>query len=232
MSNLSRIGEIIKEERKKKGLSPKQLGKKCGVSESYIIDIETGKKIINEKFLQQLSKVLGKNLEGNLMQEPEKEEVVEKPKETTYVQKQNSRQEINPVGQWSEALSGIIKEVPILNINMQDTKSFKSFPIINKKVEGFNPDKLLYIRVPNDNLNRFRVKKDDLILIYLNHELINNSISLIEHEGTIKLRKLKKIPGNKVELMTFNQEMKSSVVEIKEIKIIGRGLRVEIDLKN
>lgn len=220
---MSRIGEKIKEERQKKGLSLKQLGKKCGVSESYILDIETGKKIINEKFIKQVSKVLGKNIEESLIQEPEKVEIkedqprkIEKPK-------------VNPVGQWTEALSGIIKEIPIYDIYMKE-KGYKSFPIINKKVEGYNPEKLIYLRVPNDNLRGFRIQKDDLVLLYLNHEMSNNSITLIEQEGRLKLKKVKKLSGNKVELIEFNQEMKSNTVELNHIKVVGRGLRLEIEL--
>lgn len=225
------MGEKIKEARLKKALSPKQLGKKCGVSESYILDIETGKKIINEKFLQQISKVLGEKLEENLIQEPEKEVAPQPQKKPSYIERPIVRQEINPVGQWSEALSGIIKEVPIFDIHMKNILGNRSFPIINKKVEGFNPDKLIYIKVPNDNLKGFRVQKDDLILIYLNQEFVNNSITLIEHEEKIKLRKIKKISGNKIELIGFNQEVQTNTVELNSIRIIGRGLRLEVDLK-
>lgn len=227
---MSRIGEKIKEERQKNGLSPKQLGKKCGVSESYILEIETGKKIINEKFIKQVSKVLGKNIEENLIQEPEKTEIKDQ-KTSKNIEKPRSKavHEVNPVGQWTEALSGIIKKIPIYDINMEE-RGYKSFPIINKKVEGYNPEKLIYIKVPNDNLKGFRIQRDDLILIYLNHELINNSISLVEQDGQLKLRKVKKLSGNKVELIGFNQDVKSNKVELNSIKVVGRGLRLEIEL--
>ena len=51
---MSRIGEKIKNLRNKKGLTQKQLSKKLGVSESFINDIELGRKIINESLMTKL----------------------------------------------------------------------------------------------------------------------------------------------------------------------------------
>ena len=59
---MSRIGEKIKNLRNKKGLTKKQLSKKLGVSESFINDIELGRKIINESLMSKLTKVLGEDL--------------------------------------------------------------------------------------------------------------------------------------------------------------------------
>lgn len=41
---MSRIGQDINKVRLKKGMTPKQLAKALGVSERYILDIESGKK--------------------------------------------------------------------------------------------------------------------------------------------------------------------------------------------
>ena len=46
---MNRVAQKIKDARLKSGMSEKQLAKKCGLSVSYILQIETGKKIINEK---------------------------------------------------------------------------------------------------------------------------------------------------------------------------------------
>lgn len=228
---MSRIGEKIKVEREHKGLSPKQLGKKCGVSESYILDIESGRRIINEKLLQQISKIIGKDIEDNIIQEPSVEEISTEKVKPKHVEKPKERIEINPVGQWSEALSGIIKKVPIFDMQMKNIMGYRNFPIIDKKVEGYNPEKLAYIKVSNDGLKGMRIQKGDLILIYLNHELINNSIALVDHGGILKLRKVKRLSGTNVELLELDQEVKSTKVELKDIKIIGRALRLEVDLK-
>lgn len=228
---MSRIGEKISEERLKLGLSQKQLGKKCGVSESFIVEIETGKKIINEKMLSQLSKILGKSLEDNMIEETRTEEPVvnnpppSKPMDITM----KVRQDIQPVGQWEEALSGIIKNVPILDAHLKETKKVRCFPIIEKKVEGYHPDKLVYMEVSDNQLEAFRILKGDLVLIYLNQEIMNHSLTLLDHGGRVLMGKIKKIPGNKVELLS-GKEMNPQVFDLKEIKILGRAIRLEVNL--
>ncbi|WP_168198202.1 helix-turn-helix domain-containing protein [Crassaminicella thermophila] len=227
---MSRIGDKIKEERIKKGLSPKQLARKCGVAESFIIDVETGKKIISEQQLKQLSKILGKNLEEDVTLEPTKEKEETKPKKVQP--SPQKRPAVVPLNQWEEALSNIIKKVPIFDIDMKQIKGYKSFPIINRKVEGFNPDKLVYIEVPDEKLNPLRIHKGDKVLIYLNKEFVHNSLALVEYEGKKKLRKIKRAEGNKVKLITSLDETKTIIKDLKDIKIIGRGIRIEIELKH
>ena len=42
---MSRVGDKIKQVRESKAISQKQLGKKIGVSESFINEVEMGKKL-------------------------------------------------------------------------------------------------------------------------------------------------------------------------------------------
>ena len=37
---MSRLGDLIKLERTRRGLSAKQVAKKCGVAEKYLLDVE------------------------------------------------------------------------------------------------------------------------------------------------------------------------------------------------
>ena len=231
---MSRVGQRIKEERLKKGLSPKQLGKKCGVTESYILDIENGFKIINEKMLSQVSKVLGTNLEESMVLEKSAED----KKDNTGVSKKSNgftnnpsakRSDVEPLPQWEEAFSNIIKKVPIYDMKMTNIKGYKEFPIINKKVEGFNPDKLVYVLLSDDSLKQYRLKEGDRCLIYLNPEFKNNSFHLVEYDGNRFLRKVKSIGGNKIQLIEGTKDDKTIIKDLKNIKIIGKLIRVEID---
>ena len=43
---MSRLGDLIRTERVRQKLTPKQVAKKCGVSESFIISVENGTRII------------------------------------------------------------------------------------------------------------------------------------------------------------------------------------------
>lgn len=227
---MSRVGKKIQEERLKKNITPKELGKKCGVTESFILDIESGKKIVNEKLLSQISKVLGVNLEENISLESSKEET--NPKKVLQEQPVASftkRSKVEPLAQWGEAFANIIKRVPIYDMELKEVQGYKNFPIIDNKVEGFHPDKLIYINVADDQLSQYRIKKGDRCLIYLNHELINGSFQLLEYDEKKYLRRVKKIEGNKVQLLKGNHDEKAVVKELKEIKILGRLIRQEID---
>lgn len=228
---MSRLGKRINEERIKKGITPKQLGKKCGVAESYILDIESGRKIINDKLISQISKILGVNLDDNTFDEaPQKE--VEKPitatpglDKSTRVKRSN----VEPLPQWEGAFTNIIKEVPIYKLDMTSILGYKSFPIINKKVEGFNPDKLIYINAPDESLSQYRIFKGDRCLIYLNQEIKNGGFHFIEYEQKKLIRKVKRLDGNTVQLIEGLKDEKSIKVNIKNIKVLGRLIRVEID---
>ena len=55
---MSRVGEKIKEARLKSGISQKQLAKKLGVAEKFINEVELGRRVAPENFIEKASKVL------------------------------------------------------------------------------------------------------------------------------------------------------------------------------
>jgi len=114
---------------------------------------------------------------------------------------------------------------------MVNITGYKSFPIIDKKVEGFNPDKLVYIELSDDSLSQYRMKKNDRCLIYLNQELKNNSFHLVEYDNKKYLRKVRRVEGNKIQLIKGTIDDAAVIKNMKEIKIIGKLIRVEIDFK-
>ena len=59
---MSRVGEKIKRAREENKMTQKQLAKKLGVSESFINEVELGRKIINENMITKVSKILNKNI--------------------------------------------------------------------------------------------------------------------------------------------------------------------------
>ena len=59
---MSRVGDKIKEARLKEGLSQKALGKKLGVAEKFINEVELGRRIANEAFIEKVSKLLKTDL--------------------------------------------------------------------------------------------------------------------------------------------------------------------------
>ena len=57
---MSRVGEKIKEAREKTGLTQKALAKKLGVAEKFINEVETGRRVAQESFIDRAAKVFEK----------------------------------------------------------------------------------------------------------------------------------------------------------------------------
>ena len=85
---MSRVGQRIKDARLKSGMSQKMLAKKLGVAEKYINDVETGRKVVQESFIDKAAKILNTDLndinmvvtDEALMEERKTLEVNKKPK--------------------------------------------------------------------------------------------------------------------------------------------------------
>ena len=56
---MSRLGDLIRTERIRQKLTPKQVAKKCGVSESYLLAVEAGTKIIADDQARRILKSIG-----------------------------------------------------------------------------------------------------------------------------------------------------------------------------
>lgn len=58
-----RVGEMIRETRKAKGLTQKELGEKLGISESAVSKYESGKENPTAELIQKVADALGVSLE-------------------------------------------------------------------------------------------------------------------------------------------------------------------------
>ena len=56
---MSRLGDLIRTERIRRKLTPKQVAKKCGVSESYLLAVEAGTRIIADDQARRILKTMG-----------------------------------------------------------------------------------------------------------------------------------------------------------------------------
>ena len=59
---MSRVAEKIKEARLKAGMTQKALGKKLRVAEKFINEVENGRKIVQESFIEKAAKILNADL--------------------------------------------------------------------------------------------------------------------------------------------------------------------------
>lgn len=220
---MSRVGIKIKEARLSTGMTEKQLAKKIGVSESFIKEVESGRKVINESVMQKISKVLDKDLNDITMSfETEifaKEEIVE-PKKTI--------EKVNDV--WNDAFSSVLKTVPIYGYDLNKVLGGRQMPIMNNKIEGYAKDKVLFLEIEDDDMVGYRIAKGDIAFGHIVHEVENNSICLIEKSGERYIRQIKKLDSSKLLLISNRGSVRTETVGVKEIKVLMKLERVEIKL--
>ena len=221
---MSRVGDRIKQVRESKGISQKQLAKKIGVADSFINEVETGRKVLNEKFLEKISKVLGEEIEDTSISFHAEEYVEErKPK-----LEKPSQEKVSEV--WNDAFSSVLKNVAIYKYDLDKAIGIKQMPIISNKVDGYAQDKVLFLEIENDDMIGFRICSGDIAFAHLTHEIENNAFSLVDYNGERVLRQIKKLDGNKVLLISNRGSLKTDTVNNKEIKVIARLDRVEFKL--
>ncbi|MEG0132909.1 MAG: helix-turn-helix domain-containing protein [Clostridium sp.] len=227
---MSSVGERIKQSRTVKGMTQKQLAKKLGVSESYINEVETGRKVVEEKFIERVGKVLGGDLSemttlfDNIAYEERKQNDNEAPRAKANKVKET----INEV--WNDAFGSVLKSVGIYNYDLNKPIGKKELPVISNKVEGFSQDKVLYIKIKNDDLLGFRICEGDLALANLTSEIESNKIFLIDVNGERVLRQLKRLDSNKILIISNKNMVKTETAHPKDIKVIAKLNRLEIEL--
>ena len=146
---MSRLGDSIRAARLKAKMSEKALGKKCGMAESVIKEIESGRRIVSDEQAQRILKLLGADspvsTELDVAAEPE---VKLRPRPRAYVlplspespQQESAARESSDA--WLDALGGVVKRVPVSN-EQGVVIDHVLTPIIGGKIEGGAPDKVL-----------------------------------------------------------------------------------------
>ena len=225
---MSRLGDTIRNARLKAKLTEKALGKKCGLAESYIRDLESGRKIVSDEQAQRILKVLGVaspvSTELDVAAEPP---VKLRPKPRAYVlpveqQAENARRaEEESSDAWLDALGGVVRRVPVMAPDGLVIDHVLT-PIVGGKIEGGAPDKVLYYRCLDDMLRGFRVHAGDLLLVVPAAKVEDGALMLVEHGGERTVRKLMKLDGNRIQLQAFDHEFTADVAPAVEVRVLGR----------
>lgn len=247
---MSRLGDLIKLERTRRGLSAKQVAKKCGVAEKYLLDVEAGTRIIADDQARRILKSMG------LQQQTEADFSLEDIAVTVDLQAasdmmgraQTTMQKKAPVRQrpeadtvasteekgvagsiWLDALSSVLKRVPIYNAVMKEV-GHRLLPVENGKVEGASPDKVFYFMAPDNDMRGFRVTRGDLVLVVPAASPVDGAMMLIQlPEGRV-LRMVKRLDNFKVLLQRYDAACESEVMATEEVRVVGRCVRLEADL--
>lgn len=236
---MSIIGTNIKNTRNKKNLSLKELSKKSGVSEQYLMDIESGKKIPNQNLIESISKALGVGIDliepsyfSQYFESDDKEDP--KPLKQKNISKKLSEDD-NSI---SSALSKAVRKIPLIG----EITSIKDFPdkkdIIDYKYEpvfqnkGFNisSGEFIYYIVQDNAMSNSRILKGDLALIFITDSIRNGDIVLYIDKNKAFLRRITYLDHSDLLLYADNYEYQPSLSDAKNIHIIGKVVRVEFKI--
>ena len=131
---------------------------------------------------------------------------------------------------WENAFSSVLKNVPIYDYELRSVKGHKELPIHSNKIEGYPQDKVIYLEVSDDEMSGFRMLKGDLVFGHLVTELNQNGFYLVNYNGKSKIREIRRLDNSKALLMSNRGSVMTETVEIRNMKVIAKLDRVEINL--
>ena len=243
---MSRLGDLIRTERIRQKLTPKQVARKCGVSESYLMAVEAGTRIIGDDQARRILKTIGLKQQTeaeftlddiaatvDLAQvQPSLQRVMAppKPKEAEKVASTQEEEKQGVAGSiWLDALQSVIKRVPVMNAVMKPV-SYKLVPVENGRIEGANPEKVFFCLVPDDSMRGFRICRGDLVLTVPAQSPVDGAIMLMTWKEHRYLRKVKVLNDREVLLQSYDREYEAETVSIHDVGFLARCVQVVMEL--
>ena len=226
---MSRLGETIRNARIQAKMTEKALGKKCGMAEGVIKDIESGRRIVSDDQAQRILKILGVenpvSAELEVAQEPE---APLRPRPRPY-KLPVSEPEPQPNGDnsaWLDALGGVVKRVPVTDENSV-VIDHVLVPVVGGKIEGGAPDKVFYFRCPDDALRGYRIHAGDLLLCVPTQKVEDGAVSLFLLDGKRAARKANKLDGGRIHLQSYDREFASQTLPAAEARVLAKCVKLE-----
>lgn len=222
----------------------KQVAKKCGVSETYLAEVEAGTRIIADDQARRILKTMGlkDHTETDFTLDdiaatvdlqsamPKAAKAVQKAAEEKKGKAGAADANVNIDGSiWLDALSGVLKHVPVYNAVMKETGS-RLLPVKNGQIEGAAADKVFYFSAPDNDLRGFRIQQGDLVLVVPAASPIDRAIMLVETPQGKMLRAVRLMPRFQVMLQRYDQSFESDMHNIADLHFLGRAVRLEADL--
>ena len=241
---MSRLGDLIRTERIRQKLTPKQVAKKCGVSESYLMAVEAGTRIIADDQARRILKAIGLKQQNeaeftlddiaatvDLVQvQPKMAEALKKKPERKEAELAASTVEESVAGSvWLDALQSVLKRVPVMNAVMKPV-SYKLVPVENGRIEGANPDKVFFYLAPDDSMRGFRIHRGDIVLTVPANSPVDGAIMLLNYNEHRYLRKIKVLDDRTVMLQSYDREYEAETVPVNEIGFLSRCVKVTFEL--
>ncbi len=246
-ADMSRLGDLIRLERTRQGLTHKQVARKCGVSDKYLMEVEAGTRIIADDQARRILKSMGMtehteadftlddiaatvDLQSAVPQLTRATEAKKAPAKATKEAEVVAESDPGVAGSiWLDALSGVLKHVPIYNAVMKEV-GHRLLPITNGKIEGASPDKVFYFMAPDNGLRGFRVQRGDLLLVVPAQAAVDGAIMLLQTPQGRVLRKVKRVNDYQAMLQKYDEAFESEIKNFNELTFVGRCVRLEAEL--
>ena len=241
---MSRLGDLIRTERIRQKMTPKQVARKCGVSESYLVAVEAGTRIIADDQARRILKAIGLKQQTeaeftlddiaatvDLAQvQPRLAEAVKKPPKKEAELAASSEDEGVAGSVCLDALQSVLKRVPVMNAVMKPV-AYRLVPVENGRIEGANPDKVFFYLAPDDSMRGFRIHKGDIVLTVPAQSPVDGTIMLMNYKEHRYLRKVKVLDDRQVLLQSYDREYEAETVPISEIGFLSRAVQVTFELQ-
>ncbi len=243
---MSVVGTNIKNIRLKKNMSLKDVAKKCGVSELFLSDIESGKRVPNTQVISSLSKALGIQIDAiepsyfsdYFDAEPQaakQPDTVRQDRHVVYKAEEKARPTDNTL---SDAFSKAVRKIPVLGkitagkkvpyeMDIVDQKFEPVFQSKNHNVAG---EEFIYFIVPDNSMSGARILKNDLALVFLTDSYFDKDILLVTCNNRTYIRRCRNVEDKRVLLYPENPESEILIADKKDIHVIGKVVRVEFKL--
>lgn len=242
---MSRLGDLIRTERIRQKMTPKQVARKCGVSESYLVAVEAGTRIIADDQARRILKAIGLKQQTeaeftlddiaatvDLAQvQPRLAEAVKKPPKKEAELAASSEDEGVAGSVWLDALQSVFKRIPVMNAVMKPV-AYRLVPVENGRIEGANPDKVFFYLAPDDSMRGFRIHKGDIVLTVPAQSPVDGAIMLMNYKEHRYLRKVKVLDDRQVLLQSYDREYEAETVPISEIGFLSRAVQVTFELQS
>ena len=240
---MSRLGDLIRTERIRQKLTPKQVAKKCGVSESYLMAVEAGTRIIADDQARRILKTIGLKQQTeaeftlddiavtvDLAQvQPRLAEAVKKPPRKEAELAASSQEESVAGSVWLDALQSVLKRVPVMNAVMKPV-AYRLVPVENGRIEGANPEKVFFYLAPDDSMRGFRIHKGDVVLTVPAQSPVDGAVMLMNYKEHRYLRKVKILDDRNVLLQSYDRAYEAETVPISDIGLLSRCVQVTFEL--
>ena len=233
---MSRLGDMLRKQRTDAALSIKQAAKLCGVAERYLADVEEGRRIIADDVAARMLRKMG------LAQPAELEagadwnappSAPEPPPKPQVPKKAPEKPKAEPEDQWLDALSGVLRRVPVL-AESGVSQDARMLPAVGGLIEGAPADKAFFVRVSGDALTGYRLCEGDLVLCVplVGGAIENGALHAVLLNGKTLVRRLTRVEGNRaaVESQQLGQMPRSIEVALADVKVLGKAVRAEFTL--